>query len=310
MKCMKLFGAALAALCWTASVQATILVEDTWGDGNRTVTEPGFDADNDGDTESAWFNGGASTMTASAGNLKKDLTGSSANWTTYFAAEGSEVNLANTGDKLRVTWTFSLTGVGAANTSQNFRMGIVNTPVASRLVADGSPAGGTALNPYSGYAIFANMGVSPLGNTNPLQIRERIAQGGSSNILGTSSDWGNAGLTGTLNGATTGNGGFVADTPYTLVWELTRNGAGIDIDATLSGAGYNTSGSGTIDANDPDGNGFIFDTFNVRPSSEAGTASVFDSSLFRVEFIAAVPEPTTFGLFGLSALAMVLRRGR
>jgi hypothetical protein len=309
MKCTKFFCAALAALCWTSSVHAAILVSDTWQDADRTNQEAGVDSDLDGDVESAWFNGGASTMTASAGNLSKDLTGTSANWTTYFAAEGSEVNLANTGDKLRVTWTFSLTGVALANTSQNFRIGIVDTVPASRIIADGNPPAGTALNPYAGYAIFANMGVT-LGNANPLQIRERVAQGGTNAILGTSGDWANAGLTGTLNGATSGNDGFDAGTPYTLVWELTRNGAGIDIDATLSGQGYNTSGSGTIDANDPNGNGFVFDTFNVRPSSAAGTAELFDTSLFRVEFIAAVPEPTTFGLFGLSALAMVLRRQR
>lgn len=310
MKCTKLFCAALAVLCWTTSVHAAILVNDTWQDADRSNQEVGVDSDLDGDVESAWFNGGASTMTASAGNLSKDLTGSSANWTTYFAAEGSEVNLANTGDKLRVTWTFSLTGVAVSNTSQNFRMGLVDSVPANRLVADGTPPGGGAGNPYTGYAIFANMGQTPLGNSNPLQIRERTAQSGSNNIVGGSGDWSNAGLTGTLNGATAGNGGFVADTPYTLVWELTRNGAGIDIDATLSGQGYNTSGSGTIDANDADGNGFIFDTFNVRPSNEVGTASVFNSSLFRVEFIPAVPEPTSLGLLGLSALAMVLRRGR
>jgi hypothetical protein len=308
MKCTKLCCAALAVLCWTTSVYATVIVNDTWQDADRTNQEAGVDSDLDGDIESAWFNGGASTMTASVGNLSKDLTGTSANWTTYFAAEGSEVNLANTGDKLRVTWTFSLTGVAAPNTSQNFRIGIVDTVPASRLIADGNPAAGTALNPYAGYAIFANMGVT-LGNSNPLQLRERVAQGGSNAILGTTGDWANAGLTGTLNGATSGNDGFDAGTPYTLVWEFTRNGAGIDIDATLSGQGYNTSGSGTIAANDPNGNGFAFDTFNVRPSSAAGTAELFDTSLFRVEFT-SVPEPTSFGLLGLSALAMVLRRQR
>jgi hypothetical protein len=309
MKCTKFLCAALAALCWTSSVQAAILVSDTWQDADRTNQEAGVDSDLDGDVESAWFNGGASTMTASAGNLSKDLTGTSANWTTYFAAEGSEVNLANTGDKLRVTWTFSLTGVAAANGSQNFRVGILDSIPANRIAADGNPPAGAAGNPYTGYAIFANMGVT-LGNSNPFIIRERVGNAGTNAILGTGSDWGAGSMTGTLNGATSGNDGFDAGTPYTLVWELTRNGAGIDIDATLSGQGYNTSGTGTIDANDPNGNGFIFDTFNVRPSSEAGTASVFDSSLFRVEFIPAVPEPASLGLLGLSALAMVLRRQR
>jgi hypothetical protein len=315
MKCSRYFLATLASCFLVTTASAAVIVNDTWQDAERaspaspTYSEAGVDGDADGDLESAWFNGGASTMTAATGVLSKDLTGSSANWTTYFTAEGSEVNLANDGDKLRVTWTFSLTGVAALNTSQNFRIGIVDSIPANRISADGNPPGGAAANPYTGYAIFANMGVT-LGNSNPLQIRERVAQGGSNAILGTSGDWANAGLTGTLNGATSGNDGFDAGTPYTLVWELTRNGAGIDIDATLSGAGYNTSGVGTIDANDANGNGFVFDTFNVRPSTAAGTAELFDTSLFRVEFIPGIPEPNSIALLGLCALAGISRRQR
>ena len=308
--------ALLAALGWAASAQAALIVNDTWQDGDRTApasptySENGADSDSDGDLESAWYNGGASVMTATVGNLNKDLTGTSANWTSYFTPEGSEVNLANNGDKLRVTWTFVLTGVAANNTSQNFRIGIVDTVPANRLVAEGAPAAGTAGSPYTGYAIFANMSATALGNSNPFIIRERIANGGSNNILGTTGDWGAGDMTGTLNGATNGNGGFAAGTPYTLVWELTRNGAGIDVDATLSGQGYNTSGVGTIDANDPTGNGFKFDTFNVRPSSAAGVAEAFDTKLFRVEFIRGIPEPASIMLLGFGGCLFVAMRRR
>lgn len=300
---------AAAAIGMGRASTAALIVNDTWQDGDRTVQENGVDSDLDGDIESAWFNGGASTMTASVGNLNKDLTGTSANWTTYFAPEGSEVNLSNQGDKLRVTWTFVLTGVAANNTSQNFRMGLVDSIPANRIAADGNPPSGGAGNPYTGYAIFANMSATALGNSNPFVIRERVGNAGSNSILGTGGDWGAGDTTGTLNGATTGNGGFAAGTPYTLVWELTRNGAGIDIDATLSGQGYNTSGVGTIDANDPSGNGFVFDTFNVRPSSAAGVAEAFDTKLFRVEYI-RVPEPATVALLGLASLGLIGVRRR
>lgn len=307
-------AAVLSSVAWAATASAAVLVNDTWIDGQRTdpaaptYSEAGVDIDADGDLESVWYNGGASTMTTSAGHLNKDLTGTSANWTTYFVPEGSEVALANNGDKLRVTWTFTLTGVAAANTGQNFRMGLVDSSTAQRLAADGTPPSGTALAPYSGYAIFANMGVT-LGNNSPFVVKERVAQGGSNSILGTAADWAEAALTGTVNGAASGNDGFDAATPYTLVWELTRNGAGIDIRATMSGLGYNNSGVGTIAANDANGNGFTFDTFNVRPSSEAATASVFDTTLFRVEFI-GVPEPASAALLGLASLGLLAGRRR
>ncbi len=309
-----IFAALILALAGHGA-HAAVLVNDTWRDGERalpappTYSEMGVDTDADGDLESAWFNGGASTMTVSPGHLNKDLTGSSANWTTYFTPEGSEVNLANHGDKLRVTWAFSLTGVAAANTSQNFRIGLVDSIPANRLAADGAPPSGTGATPYTGYAIFANMGVTPLGNSSPFQIRERVAQSGSNSILGTSGDWAATALTGTTNGATTGNEGFDPDVTYTLVWELTRNGSGIDIDATLSGGDYNTSGTAVIDANDANGNEFVFDTFNVRPSSAAGTAEVFDTTLFRVEFL-PVPEPGAVSLMGLALAGMAAFRRR
>jgi hypothetical protein len=310
---LKLTALGAVIICSQLTNAAT-LVDDRWSDADRTFpaaptySENGIDGDADGDLESAWYNAGASVMTATSGNLSKDLNGTSANWTTYFTPEGSEVNLANNGDKLRVTWVFTPSGLGAANTSQNFRFGLVDSIPGNRISTDAAPPSGTAVNPYTGYAVFANMSAGTLANSNPLQIRQRVGNAGSNSILGTTGDWDVAGLTGTTNGATTGNTGFVNGVPYTMVWELTRNGAGIDINLTMSGGAYNGSGTGTIAANDANGNGFIFDTFNVRPSSEAGTASVIDTSLFRVEFF-AVPEPGTLslGLIGL-ALAVVRRR--
>ncbi len=309
---LKLAATALGAVITCSQLsKAAMLVDDRWSDADRTFpaaptySENGVDGDADGDLESAWYNAGASVMTASAGKLSKDLTGTSANWTTYFTPEGSEVSLANNGDRLRVTWVFTPSGLGAANTSQNFRFGLVDSIPANRISTDAAPPSGTGANPYTGYAIFANMSAGNLANSNPLQLRQRVANSGSNAILGTTADWDAAGLTGTTNGATPGNTGFANGVPYTMVWELTRNGAGIDINLTMSGGSYNGSGTGTITANDPNGNGFTFDTFNVRPSSEVGTASVIDTSLFRVEFF-AVPEPGSFTLLGLGVLAMGL----
>ena len=56
-------------------------------------------------------------------------------------------------------------------------------------------------------------------------------------------------------------------------------------------------------------NSFKFDLFGIRPSGAATTAELFDTSLFRVEYI---PEPASLVLLALGGmtLAMVKRRGR
>lgn len=132
------------------SVHGNILVNDTWLDGTRTDPAPtvyseyGVDSDLDMNIESAWYRGGTGTLdpVGPGGPLRGDLTlngTGSGSWTTFFAPGATAVNLANVGDRLTVTWAFTLQNVGAVNSSQNFRVALVDTPEADRLLADGSP---------------------------------------------------------------------------------------------------------------------------------------------------------------------------
>jgi hypothetical protein len=309
MKCTKLLCAALAVLCWTTSVQAAIIVNDTWIDGtdddpaSPVYSENGLDTDADGDIESAWFQGGDGTLNPVGtggplrGQFSSPTSGSSASWTSYFTAEGSELNLANDGDSIKVTWVFSVSGINASNTSQNFRLAVVNTPSPVRLAANGAPAGGA----YTGYGMFMNMAPT-LGNSNPFRLMERAVANGA--LLGTSGDWAPLG-----NGAATGNAGYANGVNYTYEMSLTRNGAGIDIVSTMTGGNLNNAGFATVSVTDASPDGFLFDTFSIRPSGATTTAEIFNTSLFKVEFT-PVPEPTSLGLLGLSALAMAFRRRR
>jgi pectate lyase len=272
------------------SGRAVLLVNDTWQDNSRA--EPtaangyaendgvsGTDADLDGDLESAWFRGGGGTLAplGAGGPLRGSGYGtSSASWTTYFTAESTPVTLGGTGDQLKLTWVFTPTLVNAANTSQGFRLALVDTPSAARLSSDNSP--GSAA--YTGYGMFMNMAMT-LGGGNPFQLTKRDGSSGALLSGSGSPPW-----TALANGATSGNHGYDSGTQYTFVMTFTRNAAnGMDITATMTGGTLNGTGTASISVTDATPGAFTFDTFSLRPSSAALSADAFDTSLFKVEFI-------------------------
>lgn len=293
---------------FATSAFGDIVVNDTWRDGTRSdpvvpvYSENGVDVDADGDIESAWFRSGAGTLdpVGNGGPLRGSMpTGgtSSATWMTHFTPEASPVSLAP-GDRMKVTWNFTLSNVNAGNTSQNFRVALFDSPNGSRATVD--PFTG-ANDAYTGYSMFMNMGPT-LGNSSPFQLRERnIASG---DLLGTSGNWANL-----VNGASSGNAGYAAGTPYSMEWNLLRNLAGeLEISVRMTGGNLNNAGFALASFVDTTPQPFTFDSFAIRPSGATTTAETFDTSLFKVEYI-AVPEPAS-----LSALAMVgamaLRRRR
>jgi hypothetical protein len=304
-----LLTALVAAIAVPA--QAVHLVNDTWLDGDRTdpaapgYSEHGVDADADGNLESAWYFGGAGSLApvGPGGPLRGDLGAggtSSGSWTTHFTAGGNPINLTSAGDFLRVTWQFTLSGLGVANTSQNFRMALVNTPAASLLAADGAPGNST----YAGYGMFMNMGATTLGNSNPFRLMERTAPGTSSALLSASGSW-----TGLANGATSGNGGYEEGVLYTYIMEVTLNGLGeLEILSSMTGGTLlNNTGSASVLFTDTTPNSTSFNTFSLRPSSATGSAQIFDTSLFRVE-VSQVPEPTVAALAALGVFGLIASR--
>jgi len=304
-----------AMLLRVGTVHATIIVNDTWKDGNDTdpaspvYSEYGVDSDADGDLESPWYQGGAGSLNpvAAGGPQRADLTGtgaSSASWTTYFTPEATPVTLANTGDFVKVTWVFTPSNVNANNTSQNFRFAVLDSPSAARLTANGAP--GSAA--YTGYGIFANMGQT-LGNSNPFRLEKRGVASGDP--LATSGNWSALGTT----GATNTNHGYDSGTQCTLEWLMTRNAAsGLDIDVKMTGGTLDNDGTAQVTFTDSAPGslgGFTFDTFALRPSGETSTASIFDTSLFKVETnTVTVPEPASFALIGLAASLAAMSRRR
>lgn len=276
--------------------QATTILADTFADGERdTQSLP---------NSSQWFfggNGSTLSVVAPGGPLRMDFgtnTGS-ASMTTYFAAPGSAVTLVNPGDVFKLTWQFSVTGLGAANTSQNFRIAVVDTPDANRVATNTAPGNAA----YAGYAMFMNMSAGNLGGSSPFQLMERTAPATESAFLSAGASW-----TGLANGATSGQAGYVEGTTYFYTMQFTLNSlGGLDIVSQMSGGSFNGTGTATVSFTDTAPNSLSFDTFGIRPSTAAGTAAVFNTQSLTVEFI---PEPSTTGLFGAGLLGLCLRRRR
>jgi hypothetical protein len=305
----------LLMLLAAQAAQAANLVNDFWADGtdddpaSPVYSENGTDTDLDGDLESAWFQGGGGSLNPAGPNgpLEMIMDGgplgsSSSSWTTYFTPEGSEANLSAPGQKLRVTWLFTTHEVNSTNTSQNFRIALVDSPGASRVPANGTPGNAA----YQGYAIFGNMGET-FGHAEPFELMERTNPAVSSALLSASGSWEDDFLA--ASGGTNGNPGYSDNTTYKLVMELTRTPANsLDITATITGGNVNGTGTMTVTANDATPQSFIYDTFALRPSSALTTTDQFDTHYFRVQVI--IPEPASALMLALGALPLTLLRWR
>jgi hypothetical protein len=296
-----LIAAVVAAMFGTAAAQAApmTLVRDTWQDSERATppapvySEAGVDGDQDGDLESAWFNGGeGSVMTASPGNFRLDPVEAPATWTTYFTSEEGAFGLGN----LLFTWRFRTGDVSASDTGQNFRIAMVDSFPNTRLTDNGSPPAGS----YPGRALFGNM-AEVTGHENSFQLRRRgTAPAGP--LLEDVDAWSPM-----VNGLGAGAIGYADDTDYTFTMRIQRRRDGLAIAMTMAGGNLGGTGSVSVNVVDPSPITFTYDTFSIYVGGEGSTASFLDTKLFMVE-VDPIPEPASAVLAAVAGLAVVANR--
>lgn len=286
-------------LALALSARAQILVNDSWRDGTRTdpgaptYSEFGVDGDSDGDIESFWIAANRATnFIAAVGSMTfYPTSGSSRGGLTYFTPAATPVTLAD-GQALKITAVFSPTSLAGQNSATTTRLAIADYTAGTRLTADGTSTSMNGAN-VKAYGLFLNMGTT--FGTSPLSIRERTNPG-STDLLGTATDWTTLGS----GGGQAGDPGYVNGATYTMTITLARSSGALNITAAVAGGSLNISHSVT----DTTPSTFTFDAFALRAGTSTDTP-IMTFSNFKVEVI---PEPGALSLFGIAGIGWVVGR--
>lgn len=294
------FVAALSLLA-PAYAAPVLIVDDSWADGGRS---DGADA-----LDSNWWTSASSAgIEVSVGSLGM-VTGSSGRGIhTIFGTQ----TLANIGDKLTATYTFTTPAtIGTAQTG-GFRVGLFDTLGRAGLNADitassGSPNSlygffGTNTPGLPGYMMEMDVGTG----AEDLNFRSHdtvvTATTPTGRLLGTST-----GFTGLSPTGPDGAYAFTPNTAYTGSLSLVRISATeLEITGTLGAATHTVT-----DVFDSTSYGMLAFWANSNVFGSSGAANTADNGIdfsnVKIEFT-PVPEPTS--ALGLAVAAAVLRRSR
>ncbi|HEX7654896.1 MAG TPA: immunoglobulin domain-containing protein, partial [Verrucomicrobiae bacterium] len=262
-------------------VHATIVLDDTFADGNRTNQNLPTDA--------AWFVSSSTAWKTSASALTVTNGTSAILGVTCFAANPTNPISLNVGDTLTVGVTFTFNNLAPQNGSQGLRVGVydladgANSPKWPTTDLSGNSVLGSGVK---GYSLFQNCGPT-FNSASPMDLRSRTNMA-SASLLGTTSDH-KLLVTGPGNlGTFTG---FTAGTAYTLQFTLFRTNS---TDLIVAATWQNPAGGNNLTVSYYDTNAatFNFDTFGLRPSSAGTSATNLTINEVRVELTSGNVAPS------------------
>jgi hypothetical protein len=313
---MKYIAAQYGNVSWVAScalvgallvaapiAEAAVIVNDSWADGGR---------DNGPDPQDSnwWASSSTNGIEVSVGSLGM-VTGTSGRGIhTVFPTQ----TLANVGDKLVATYTFTTPQTVGSGGSGAFRVGLFDTLGRAGLDADITASSGSP-NPVYGWAgadpptdalpgYMLDMDVGT--GTEDLNFRQHdtvpTAMTPTGRLMGTTS-----GFTSISSSGPDGAYAFAPNTTYTGSFTITRTSAtDVELTGTLGAASHTVT-----DEFDSDNFGMLAFWANSNmfgTSATPGEANNgIDFSNVQVEFI-PVPEPGTLLLGAMAAIIVGMRR--
>ncbi len=291
----------------SSTTWAAIIVDDSWADGGRDNGPDPLDTN--------WWSSVSSSGTGievSTGSLGM-VTGTSGRGIHgIFPTQ----TLANIGDSLVVTYTFTTPATIGTNATGAFRVGLFDTLGRSGLDADVTSSSGSPNSLYGyyaantvglpGYMMDMDVGtgaedISFRRLNTPVNVAGQTPTG---RLMGTTSGFAQLSPTGVDGGYS-----FAPNTTYTGTFTITRiSTTDVQLDGTLGN--YSHSNTDTFDSTSYGMIAFWANSNVFGSSSSASTAdNGIDFSNIRIDFV-PVPEPAAFAMIGLAVALIANCRSR
>lgn len=283
----------IASVALPLSASAATVINDSFTQASRTDAP---DA-----TGAQWFSSSAGSTIAYVQNSGVTLTTGTAgrHMLGYFTADGAPVSVANVGESVTVSFTFSLNGSpgGSASSVTAVRLGLFDSTAGTRVSADNTNATST-FNGYNGY--IATLSPSAVAST-AFRERTNTTDVALISTLGSSPNFNYTALSpaGTSQVLTFGSS-------YTATYTATKTLAGLELGLSFTGPGVSSYSLSAI-AGTPSAS--AFDTLVFYTTSSVGDSVTITN--LTVTSATAVPEPAAFAvLAGLGVLGAVTTRRR